>query len=374
MFTDNNKSQYSSIPVDEAQIKPMNNLVDFTDRSVDRTFRFFSKFFSDYEESWAEGLDNTTCSFPPWREHWKEHRDRKWGCRRKCNREEGGEVYKLGQSPSLVGGLNGDNSAWQLSGNNSLDPTNSIPLDKSKPSNLWAFPVPTTKQHDKCEELNGQGVWTREGVWRCLFPLDNLQVQRQVQIGSADSKAPTSERKLFGDYTDYLDWKSAIRKAMREKEERDRAIARIEHDKQENERQEYIRQVHARKEQERIEAERQAREHWTRQQERIDADRQLREQFARQQELVRKEKEEHLAAMRSQQQQQQQQWEPVRNLDKTVVSTSTTSETVTKEDGTSETKQIIQKWYKDGTSTVTERVTTAPPTADGKGRSGWFWK
>lgn len=344
-----NRNSTTSTPlmVDETQSKPMNSMIDFTDRTLDKTFKFVSRFLSESGEPWP---DKST-----------HQREGHWCRRRRWGQEREIETTKLGQNSGLSGYVSND--AWHLGGNSqsASDPNNIIPLDRTKPTNLWAFPAPTTAQHDKCKELDGQSVWTREGAWRCLFPLDKRQVEHQVQLSSGSSNSSLDDRKLFGDYTDYLDWKSGFRKAMRAQQELDREVVK---EKLERERQAvYQQQELARQARQEQEMARQAAaREWGRGNSTPDDLYNPRRPVKAQWESA---KDSHSPST-----------EPVKvesDLGKTVVSTVTTNETITKQDGTLETKNIVQKWYKDGTSSVTERITNS---ADKPANSnpGWFWK
>lgn len=327
-------------PEDDPSLRSITKMVDFSDRTISKTSHFMARFLSEYTDNW----NDDACRTGGFRERFHRHREA-WGRHRAC----GGDTTKLGQNPELAGGFSADKSTWQLGGGSGGE---SIPLDKSKPTNLWSYPVPTTAQHDKCAELSGDGVWTREGVWRCLFPLDKRQIDNEVQKGSAN--APLSQQKLFGDYTDYLDWKSGIRKAMSKQQELDRAVARMEQEKL----------------QERAEAQKQAQrqaleERWQRSSERV-------EPYQQQNRWDQ-------SAAQNPSRPVKERWEAAAPVNaksgKSIASTSTTSETTTKPDGSLETKQVVQTWYKDGTSSVSERITTgAQKASDGSNASGWFWK
>jgi hypothetical protein len=55
---------------------------------------------------------------------------------------------------------------------------------------------------------------------------------------------------------------------------------------------------------------------------------------------------------------------------KTVVSSQVRSETVSKDDGTLETKRVVKKYYDDNTASVSETVDSGKQAAS---NSGWFW-
>lgn len=372
---------------EEQQLRPISNLVEFTDRTLEHSFRWIGhRWFSNYGEIWTDDFDETVgSSFPSrfWgnREKSKENGER-W-CHRHRDWKNGLATNKLGANAPIVGGISKDGANWELGGAGPDGRQEVIALDRTKPTNLWAFPVPTTSQHDKCKELEGKEVWTREGVWRCLFPMDKRQVDYQVQKGSPSSGASSEDRKLFGDYTAYLDWKSAIRTAMREQKERDRVLARIQHERELEERQNRARLEKQRSEQDRLESERIALERINSM--RVEKERLDREQrFRREQERFEADRQIQDARWDNDSYNPRRpvkaQWEAARgapsaatDLGKAVASSTTTNETITKQDGSLETKQTIKTWYKDGTSSVTERITSAPQEQDGK-KSGWFWK
>ncbi|CAN6669261.1 hypothetical protein TRVA0_041S00914 [Trichomonascus vanleenenianus] len=150
--------------------------------------------------------------------------------------------------------------------------------------NLWAFPVPSARQYDRCKDAGGESAWNKDGVWRCLF-------------GGDDKK------ETFKDYTSYLDWRRGMRQAIAAEREKERqqwqSIWRPNESTGSNVR--YISESEAEK------------------------------------------------------------------LGKKVVSSSVTSETISKDDGQLETKKVVKKWYDDGSVSLSESTT------NGK-NGGWFWK
>lgn len=105
-------------------------------------------------------------------------------------------------------------------------------LDERKPNDeLWAYPVPSVKQYEACRELEQTqgaiGVWTREGVWRCLFPKNKRQFEANLAlplVGSGTQEKEKDERYVFGDYRAFLDWKSGFRRAMLAQRRREREL------------------------------------------------------------------------------------------------------------------------------------------------------
>lgn len=369
-------SSSSNSSEEEQQLRPISNLVATTDRMLDRSFHWVTnRWFSSYDKNWTGDFEDTfASSFPTY--FWGQRERFKDSCHRGSWNSK-----KLGQNPEIVGGVSEDGSSWILGGSGPDGSKEAIALDRTKPTNLWAFPVPTTSQHDKCKELEGQGVWTPEGVWRCLFPLDKRQVEVQTNKGKPGSGAKLEDRKLFGDYTAYMDWKSAIRKAMRTKEEQIRLEKKLQHEKA-------------------------VAEHEARAQAALERQ----QQEFRKQELKRQEQQylenERLAQLRlSQLQSENEKWKSAQSAKfdesmvhearwdndsynpkrpvkaqvaevspgKEVVSTTTVNETFIKQDGTSETKKTVTTHFKDGTSSVTENVSSSRDQS-GNSKGGWFWK
>ncbi|ANB11079.1 Mpm1p [Sugiyamaella lignohabitans] len=97
--------------------------------------------------------------------------------------------------------------------------------DCRKDSKMWGYPVPSQRQYDKCIENNGTSVWSRDGVWRCLFPESNANpmaianAKDVAASASASSGSSLENHQWFTDYSVYLDWRRAMRKAEAAKRE-----------------------------------------------------------------------------------------------------------------------------------------------------------
>lgn len=201
--------------------------------------------------------------------------------------------------PSILLGSGNANADYQdvWASDKVVTSDHEVPLDTTKPRNLWAYPVPSTNQYAKCKDMNGTSVWTREGVWRCLFP------QSANLLGLELNKSTEKEnRQLFGTYNGYLDWKVYMRKLEQEKAN------------------------------------------------------------LRREELQKQWQENHARFSTSS--------EATPDNGKVVTSTQVSTSTYTKEDGSLETKKVVQKWYSDGTTSTIETVSNGK---DDSG-SGWFWK
>lgn len=247
----------------------IDDFVDLADRTIDKTVKGLSKIVHDYGGEWNDSIEDTLTSTLP---------SFVWGGRERFNQQRDAWL--------------GDNWVSHSSNTAELD----LKLDETKPNNIWAFPVPSTKQYAKCKELEGSSVWTQEGVWRCLFPKNKHQLNKEL---NATAASDPEDRKLFGDYSSYLDWKSVMRSNMAAQRQRER------------------------------------------------------------QEMVEKEKVGTKYISQSE----------AEKSGKRVISSSMSSQTISKDDGSLETKQVVQKWYEDGTSSLTETVSTSPDHA-----KGWFWK
>jgi hypothetical protein len=267
------------------------SVITSTDHFLQKSSHFYSKFLSDYAEPWTPESERKWC--------------RGWG--------HGGRWHhsKLGQHPEAVGHLD-VNANWDL-GNGQV-----IELDKTKQTNLWAFPVPSSAQDQRCRDLGGDGVWTRESVWRCLFPADKRRLQHELE----KAKNGNVEGRLFGDYTDYLDWKAGMKKATQYYTQQQRygpsAETKTVNDYDNN---------------------------WKAQDEKY--------QFRSSDSAL-----EHIS---------QSNFDQNMSGEK-VISTISSTETFKKPDGTLGTKHIVKKEYADGSTTTTERITS------NEKQSGWFWK
>lgn len=281
----NDKNNSSSDITSDTQMTPIGDLVDLADRTIDRTYKGVSKIMQDYGGEWNDTFQDTVTSALP---------SFIWGGRDQFNKRRDewlGDLYDSG-TLSIDGS---DTSRPSIFGS---EPESQLLLDTSKPSNMWAYPVPSTKQYADCKELQGKSVWTREGVWRCLFPQDQLKLDQEL-------RKPNTERRLFGDYITYLDWKTGMRKALLEKRQHEREQLKAEWEKEQHvfANPKYISQAEAEKN------------------------------------------------------------------GKKVISSSISTETLSKEDGSFETKKVVQKWYDDGTSSIAENISNSKDK-----RSGWFWK
>lgn len=275
MTDDKDNSNTPATTNGNSQVTPIKDLVELADRTLDKTFKGITKIAHDYGDNWNDSFGDTlTTTIPSFI----------WSGRDQFNQRRDAWFGELSDSG--------------VSGVVTSEPE--IALDTSKPTNIWAFPVPSTKQYAQCKELEGQSIWTREGVWRCLFPQNNQQLEQELQM------QPSEDRKLFADYTSYLDWKTAFRKAMAAQRQRERQ--------------------------------------------------ELKQQWEKERELYANPK--YISQTEAE------------KSGKRVISSSVSSETISKEDGSLETKKVVQKWYEDGTSSVTETVSTSPDQSS----KGWFWK
>lgn len=179
---------------------------------------------------------------------------------------------------------------------------------ESKNANsLWAFPVPSARQYERCKEADGKSVWNKDGVWRCLFPND----ENYSKVNGD----------YFKDYTGFLDWRRQMKLAM--VEERNKR----------------------RKEKE---------EQWSQWQQTND------NSSATGSSNNNNSGVKYISATEAEKQ------------GKKIISSSILNETVTKDDGSIETKQVVKKWYDDGTTSMTESINNNNNHGDGK--NGWFWK
>ncbi|VVT57186.1 uncharacterized protein SAPINGB_P005577 [Magnusiomyces paraingens] len=357
MTNDNDKKDNigSSASKDDS-LSPISDFIDLTDKTLDRMYRNASQLYNDYQGRWSDSVDDTlSTSIPtffreradnffqhnPWfssssdedsgfsRLPWKWNHSRNWNSSLDVFQVEGDSESNenVGASGSLTT-TTGD----------SLTSPQTIELDQSKPRNLWAFPVPSTRQYDNCKELQGTSLWTREGVWRCLFPksssdqarLDQaLEKSKNADYASASNTTDPStsstltETQVFSDFTTYLDWKSAVRKAIAAKRRLERAEWQKQFDSQFGDK---------------------SPQQYQSGQLTTSSPKFITEEEAKAQ-------------------------------NKKVVSSAYSSTTVTKDDGSLETRKVIEKWYDDGTASVTEKINNSPNDGKGNdGTSGWFWK
>lgn len=272
--------------------KSVQSVIQSTDVFLEKSSHFYSKFLSDHPEPWA----------PESEYKW----GRGWGHCGKWHHN------KLGKHPETVGYLNA-NGNWDL-GNGHV-----IELEKTKQTNLWAFPVPSSAQDQRCRDLEGNGVWTRESVWRCLFPVNKQQLEHELER----SKNNGSDGRLFGDYTDYLNWKASMRKATQYYNQETRK---------------FVQSTEAK-------TERDSSNDWKVQ----DAWHQARSEDSDVKQALKNN------------------FEPSVDNEK-VISTVSSTETFKRPDGTLETKHIVKNEYADGSTTTIERVTSKEK------QHGWFWK
>lgn len=78
----------------------------------------------------------------------------------------------------------------------------------------YAYPVPSVRQHARCLENGGVGVWDRQGMWNCLVGDTNKLGLDKSQLGDDST--------FFKDYSVYLDWKTAMKKASDARREQDK--------------------------------------------------------------------------------------------------------------------------------------------------------
>lgn len=315
--------QFYNLPSNN--LDAINKLISQTDILLQKSNRFYS-FISDLPSE--EFSTSSRHRWGPWG-HWGRHHHH-WD-------------FRLGQSSAIVGdfssGVFRHASFASSSNHSSTDQT--IPLDVSKPSNIWAFPVPSSDKADTCRDLQGKGVWTRDGVWRCLFP-NGLNAKTRL-----DNEANRSEV-VFADYGAYLDWKRRMKSMIRE---RTIGVQQNEYPQQQQQQQT------------------------------------------------------HHVCTNHQQHEKQNDWvgqnssfdTPKQNSysDQAIVAEVTFRETYKKPDGTFETKETIKKNFKNGNSTTVERIHSAPDISTSStlpnsnvnsssvqsqidssesGSGGWFWK
>lgn len=365
----NNNNNNKTSPSNADQISPVSEFIDLTDKTLDQAYRNASRMYRDYSDSWTDSVDDTLATTLPtfFREHadnfFQNSRlappiddtdDRGWhrGHWRRF-RNRGGN---FSSDSFQIGGDSVDNNGVAAA----TTPSQFIALDPSKPKNLWAFPVPNDRQYEKCKELEGTSLWTRDGVWRCLFPssaseqsrlnqaLDNSKhadFSAQVANSKAGGETPDigaiREAQVFPDVSIYLNWKTAIRKAIQAKRAQERA-------------------------------------EWQKQ---FDSRFQNRGYGENQGQLTQAPSQSSETPQQQQQQQQQPKFiseEEAHAQNKKVVSSAYSSSTFTKEDGSLETRKVVEKWYDDGTTSVTERVSNSAnhndDTRSSSSSSGWFWK
>lgn len=165
---------------------------------------------------------------------------------------------------------------------------------------MWAFPVPSARQYEKCVDKEGVSAWNRDGVWKCLFP-KSAEEHRALFEGTSPD--------YFKEYNALLEFRRKMRKAEAERERQrwtDTATLGTSTKPADNGKLRYVSESDAEK------------------------------------------------------------------AGKTVVSSQVWSETVSKDDGTLETKRVVKKFYDDNTASVSETVDSGTRSGSGSG-SGWFW-
>lgn len=88
-----------------------------------------------------------------------------------------------------------------------------------KTTGYWAYPSPSSEVYDACKEKSGLSVWDEQGYWRCLFPRSQIPVEKLGKVLTKEDvlQDVNNEKGLFfQDFNKYLDWKSNMKKALRE--------------------------------------------------------------------------------------------------------------------------------------------------------------
>lgn len=190
----------------------------------------------------------------------------------------------------------------------------------------YAYPVPSVRQHARCVENGGVGAWDRQGMWNCL-------VGDTKKLG-LDDKQLGDDRSFFRDYSVYLDWKTAMKKAS-----------------------------DARKEQEKLRWQQQASQ-WN---QTVDNN-------------VSRHEGSIMAPARSEDVTKYVSETEATANNKRIVNSNVINEYVYR-DGELKSRSVVKKWYEDGTMSVTESINGHPskdsgPVSSGTetGSSGWFWK
>lgn len=160
---------------------------------------------------------------------------------------------------------------------------------------LWAFPVPTSRQYDACKEKNGLSLWNRDGAWSCILPEDD---RHDKVVSELNQNVADSDKNWFSDYSVFLDWRRAMIHAeqARQRQKMDKANGIANKVK-------YISE------------------------------------------------------------------EDATSQGKKCISKNVVVETKSLDDGSLETKTVVQKWYDDGTTSRKE--TTKEQQSK---NTGWFWK
>lgn len=82
--------------------------------------------------------------------------------------------------------------------------------------------VPPVEKYDACVENHGLSVWTKSGMWKCLFPRSVVD-QRYGPENDIISKEDymmdfqSSKSKYFENFNDYLNWRSQMKKVLEDK-------------------------------------------------------------------------------------------------------------------------------------------------------------
>lgn len=189
-------------------LSPVSDLIDLTDKALDRAYRSASNLFNNYSEVWSDQVDDTlSATIPtffhktveealnaseslfarefdnddkhPWHRHW----------RRRCgkNQENLSSVFQIeGATYTSANDSFGGELGIDAASNQEF-----INLDQSKPKDLYAYPVPSGRQYSQCKAYRGTSLWTREGVWRCLFPASS---EDQSRLDSALGRSRQTAR------------------------------------------------------------------------------------------------------------------------------------------------------------------------------------
>lgn len=371
---DDNRSNTST---QDDTLSPVSDLIGATDRVLDRVYKNASQIVNNYSDYWSDPIDESTSYNIPgfMRDRANEYLDkaaayyngntepqdrntdnesrrhRPWGhgnChwRKPRNRQIKGDVFQI-EGPGVPETKDRYGNGISTFSDNGAQFIN---LDRSKPKDLQASPVPSGAQYEKCKGLDGTSVWTKEGVWRCLFPasnsdqraLDAALVKTKINspnyfatkdgkitttaMGNSSNEKILTSAQVFPDFGTYLDWKSGVRNALRENYfhsrtmEKPSGVNRIHDARHDTPKTAPVSNVSE-----------QDTKHGS-----FDQD--------------------------------------LKNQSKKVTSTSFITSTITKEDGSLETKEIMKKWYSDGTTSTTENIKNSRVPEHERESSGWFWK
>lgn len=84
---------------------------------------------------------------------------------------------------------------------------------------LKAYPTPTAKLYQKCIDKDGLSVWDDKGWWRCLFPRATLDGEHVLSKEDVLEDNSNKFGLFFKDYTGFLDWKSQMKKLVKQRDE-----------------------------------------------------------------------------------------------------------------------------------------------------------